>query len=156
MAQQTKVVDGEAGKQILLSIMEKQPKGIFFKDLKNIPLDSWEVRGKKSKGYFFDMGTKMFEAHLAEIPPGTNKKAHRHQIEAIIYIVKGKGYSMMWPEGEAPKRYDWEEGDLFCVPMNWWHQHFNLDKEKTARYLAFTNIQFMESLGLFDTAQQEE
>ncbi len=156
MSQQTKVVDGEAGKKILLSIMEKQPKGIFFKDLKNIPLDSWEVRGKKSKGYFFDMGTKMFEAHLAEIPPGTNKKAHRHQIEAIIYIVKGKGYSMMWAEGEKPKRYDWEEGDLFCVPMNWWHQHFNLDKEKTARYLAFTNIQFMESLGLFDTAQQEE
>ena len=152
----TKVVDGEAGKKILKSIMEEQPKGIHFRDLKNMPLDSWDVRGKKSKGTFFDMGTKMFEMHLAEIPPGTNKKAHRHQIEAVIYIVKGKGYSLMWPEGEEPKRYDWSEGDLFCVPMNWWHQHFNLDPNDTARYLAVTNIAFMENLGLFDTAQQEE
>jgi gentisate 1,2-dioxygenase len=153
---QPRVVDGQAGKEILMSIMENTPKGIFFKDLKNMPLDNWDVRGKNSSGIFFDTNTRMFEGHVAEIPPGTNKKAHRHQIEALIYILKGTGYSLIWAEGEQPTRYDWEEGDLFAVPMNYWHQHFNSDPEKTARYFAITNINFMTALGLFDTAQQEE
>ncbi|HEY6041436.1 MAG TPA: cupin domain-containing protein [Anaerolineae bacterium] len=153
---QSRVLDGQAGKEILMSIMENTPKGIFFKDLKNMPLDNWDVRGKNSRGIFFDTNTRMFEAHVAEIPPGTNKKAHRHQIEAIIYILKGTGYSLIWAEGEQPTRYDWAEGDMFAVPMNYWHQHFNSDPAKTARYFAITNINFMTSVGLFDTAQQEE
>lgn len=153
---QTKIVDGEAGKKILLGIMDHAPKGIFFKDLKNMPLDAWDVRGKNSKGIFFDTNTHMMEAHVAEIPPGTNKKAHRHLIDAIIYILKGRGYSLIWAEGEQPKRYDWTEGDLFAVPVNYWHQHFNLDPKNSARYLAITNINFMQGLGLFDAAQQEE
>ncbi len=153
---QTRIIDGAAGREIITRFMhEHSHRGLFFKDLKNMPLDSWDERGKNSRSIWFDTNTRLMEAHVSEIPPGTNKKAHRHLIEAIIYIVKGKGYSLIWAEGEEPTRYDWEEGDMFAVPMNTWHQHFNLDPVNPARYLAITNINFMESLGLFDTAQQE-
>ena len=29
-----------------------------------------------------------------------------------VVIIGGQGYSLMWPEGEEPKRYDWEVGTL--------------------------------------------
>jgi hypothetical protein len=42
----------------------------------------------------------------------------------------------MWPEGEEPKRYDWEIGTMIVPPNMWYHQHFNTGTTPS-RYLAF-------------------
>ena len=78
----------------------------------------------------------MLSAHLAELAPGGNSVRHRHTTEAYIYIVKGYGYSIINYEGEEEQRIDWSEGMLFSPPVWAWHQHFNLDPDEPARYLA--------------------
>jgi oxalate decarboxylase/phosphoglucose isomerase-like protein (cupin superfamily) len=81
------------------------------------------------------MAGNVMDCHVSEFPVGTYKKTHRHGPSAHVIILKGKGYSLMWPEGSPIQRYDWHEGSLFVPPDQWWHQHFNTGNTP-ARYLA--------------------
>jgi len=74
----------------------------------------------------------------------TKSGKHRHQGGLVIYVLDGKGYSVV--EGE---RWDWEKGDLVLLPMKPGgveHQHFNLDPQKPAVWAAFINVPIQEYL----------
>lgn len=88
--------------------------------------------------------SKSLSMFIGEIPPGGHSGCHRHMSEACIYILSGKGYTMVNDE----TRVDWEEGDAMFIPVMAWHQHFNDDPDRPARYLAATNFPQMENLGL--------
>ncbi len=75
---------------------------------------------------------------LIEIAPGKQLSPHRHLAEEIIYIVSGKGHTLMWnKEGGKQERYEWKAGDLMSPSMNAWHQHFNTS-DTPVRYVSFT------------------
>lgn len=86
---------------------------------------------------------KSLNMFIGEIPPGGHTGCHRHMCEACIYILSGKGYTMV-----EDKKVEWEEGDAMFMPVMAWHQHFNGDPRQPARYLAATNFSQMEKLGL--------
>ncbi|UCE74239.1 MAG: hypothetical protein JSV56_00660, partial [Methanomassiliicoccales archaeon] len=54
---------------------------------------------------------------------------------AYIVILEGKGYSLMWLEGQPKQRFDWHRGSLIVPGRMWFHQHFNTGGEP-AKYLA--------------------
>jgi cupin superfamily acireductone dioxygenase involved in methionine salvage len=67
---------------------------------------------------------------------------HRHQGGLIIYVLDGKGYSVV--DGE---RIDWEKGDLLLLPLKpngVEHQHFNVSPEKPAVWMAFIHRSIRE------------
>lgn len=76
----------------------------------------------------------------------THSGKHRHQGGLVIYVLQGKGYSII--DGE---RKDWEKGDLLLLPIRPGgveHQHFNSEPGKGCMWVAFLHEHVMENLAL--------
>ena len=108
----------------------------FVADAVNLPLISAKERGAGGGHIRFNMAKGSMNSHISQFPIGTYKKGHRHGPGAHVIILSGEGYSLMWPEGEEPKRYEWQVGSMIVPPNMWFHQHFNTGTTPS-RYLAF-------------------
>jgi len=89
-----------------------------------------------------DLPIRCFNIHITQLDPGKGTKLHKHHNEAVIYIVEGKGYSII-----QGKRYDWEQGDAVYVPPFNWHANYNTG-EKRAVFMGITNKRMLNWLGL--------
>lgn len=72
---------------------------------------------------------------------------HRHQGGLVIYVVKGRGYTIV--EGE---RKDWKAGDLLLLPVvpgGVAHQHFNEDPDAHAEWIAFIYRPMHDAIGSY-------
>jgi oxalate decarboxylase/phosphoglucose isomerase-like protein (cupin superfamily) len=108
----------------------------FVADAINLPLIPAKERGAGGGHIRFSMAKGSMNSHISQFPTGTYKKAHAHGPGAHVIIMSGEGFSLMWPEGEQPRRYEWKEGAMIVPPNMWFHQHFNTGTAP-ARYLAF-------------------
>ena len=108
----------------------------FVADAVNIPLINAKERGAGGGHIRFNMAKGSMNSHISQFPVSTYKKGHAHGPGAHVIILSGEGYSLMWPEGEEPKRYDWKVGTMIVPPNMWFHQHFNTGTVP-GRYLAF-------------------
>src|SRR4030095_2977977 len=119
----------------------------FVADAINLPLITAKERGAGGGHIRFNMAKGSIASHISQFPVGTYKKAHAHGPGAHVIVLTGEGYSLMWPEGEEPKRYDWKYGTLIVPPNAWFHQHFN-SGPVPARYLAFKHSSPRNSQGV--------
>lgn len=108
----------------------------FVADAINLPLISAKERGAGGGHIRFSMAKGSMNSHISQFPVGTYKKAHAHGPGAHVIVLSGEGFSLMGPEGEEPRRFDWKQGTMIVPPNMWFHQHFNTGRTP-ARYLAF-------------------
>ncbi|MGH7088622.1 MAG: hypothetical protein ACREFQ_06950, partial [Stellaceae bacterium] len=108
----------------------------FVADAVNLPLISAKERGAGGGHIRFNLAKGSMNCHISQFPVGTYKKAHAHGPGAQVIILSGEGYTLMWPEGEEPRHYQWKVGSLIVPPNMWFHQHFNTGTTPS-RYLAF-------------------
>ncbi|HEY5624759.1 MAG TPA: cupin domain-containing protein [Gammaproteobacteria bacterium] len=108
----------------------------FVADAVSLPLVEAKERGAGGGHIRFNMAKSSLNSHISQMPVATYKKAHAHGPGAHVIMLTGQGYTLMWPEGEEPTRYDWRPGALITPPNMWYHQHFNTG-DSPARYLAF-------------------
>lgn len=115
----------------------------FISNVKDVKLVPRLKKGGDNKNMYIHMaGTTMF-AHISEFPVGTYTKSHCHGPGAHIYVLDPTGYTLMWNDGEEPKKYDWFEGSVISPPAGMWHQHFNTG-DRPARYVALHGSRAIE------------
>jgi oxalate decarboxylase/phosphoglucose isomerase-like protein (cupin superfamily) len=119
----------------------------FVGDAINLPLVTANSRGADGGHIRFNMAKGAMPSHISQFPVGTYKKAHAHGPGAHVILLSGTGYSLMWRDGEEPKRYAWEAGTLIVPPNGMYHQHFN-SGPTPARYLALRNQSLRNSQGV--------
>lgn len=90
--------------------------------------EPWELtRQGKLKWYVHpetETASKQKLIYMQEIPPGSRSGRHRHIAEELVLVMSGKGYDV-----HDGQRWDWEEGDMICIPVMTDHQHFNTGRE---------------------------
>lgn len=113
-------------------------RGYAVDDVNAIPLKPWARKGGTG-AYINLIGAEdADDAYICEIPAGGALRPQKHLFEEFIYVLKGSGATEVWNEGQSKQKIDWQEGSLFAVPLNAWHQHFSRG-ERPARYIAVTN-----------------
>jgi quercetin dioxygenase-like cupin family protein len=66
------------------------------------------------------------EVFVAKLGPNGKSKAQKHIYEKLIYVIEGRGHTLIWRNDKSePYRLEWEAGDLFSTPVNFRHQHYN-------------------------------
>ncbi len=88
---------------------------------------------------------------ITVISPNSNDRKHRHYYETIIFVLEGKGYSII--EGD---KVEWEAGDALHIPPWAWHQHFNTDLEREVKHLSGTNEPLLQSVGEIAIREESE
>jgi hypothetical protein len=76
----------------------------------------------------------------------THSGKHRHQGGIVIYVIEGKGYSLV--DGE---RVDWKTDDLLLLPIKpngVEHQHFNAEPGTPCHWVAFLYMPIMEYVAM--------
>lgn len=129
----------------------------FIADARIFKLEEWKERGASGTNVMLEMAGGTMAAHISEFPIGTYKKAHRHGPGFNVIIIKGKGFSLFWKEGEPIKRYDWQDGSVFVPPEMVFHQHFNTGATP-ARYLPprFGGIKYSMGEGFGDISKVDK
>jgi len=88
---------------------------------------------------------------ITTIAPNSNDRKHRHYYETMIFVLEGRGYSIV--EGE---RVEWEAGDAIHIAPWSWHQHFNTEADKEVKFLSGTNAPLLKSAGDIDLREESE
>ncbi len=93
--------------------------------------------------YYKDTALQTWQVFIHDIKKQSGK--HRHQGGLVLFILEGKGWSVV-----NGVRYDWEEGDLVPLPLipgGVEHQHFNDSDDETAKIIA-VEANFSATLGV--------
>jgi pyrroloquinoline quinone (PQQ) biosynthesis protein C/quercetin dioxygenase-like cupin family protein len=100
--------------------------------------------------YPIKLPSRSVSMSIGVLAPGASTSNHRHAYESLVYVVAGRGYTIM--EG---KRFAWEAGDAFYTPPWCWHQHFAADGGAVT-YLTATNMPMLHALGQTVLREEEE
>ena len=114
-------------------------EGSALEDLATLPVTDWERRGGKvAYTRLGDQETRNLQ--IVEIPPKGELKPEHHMYDAIMFVMKGRGATTIWQEGEGKTTLEWQEGSLLALPLNAWHQEFNSSGVEPCRLLLGTNM----------------
>jgi gentisate 1,2-dioxygenase len=78
------------------------------------------------------------------LTPKDETETHRHTSTAIYHVFRGTGTTLI---GE--KKFDWQQGDSFVVPLWYAHRHLNRSSSQDAILFSMTDAPVLKALDLY-------
>lgn len=110
------------------------------------PLKPWARTGGKAVQIQLNGTGELNAAYIQEIAPKGQLTPQRHIYEELVFVLKGRGSTSVWYDGQRKNSFEWQAGSLFSIPLNAWYQHFNGSGSEPARYIAVTTAPIMMNL----------
>ena len=121
-------------------------KGFFVEDLATVEVKPWARMGGLGTYINLDGTGGTNDCYVCEIPPGKDLNPERHMFEETIYVVSGRGATRVGNDEATRTAFEWQEGSVFSIPLNTWHQHFNGSGTDPVRFAAVTNAPLVMNL----------
>jgi oxalate decarboxylase/phosphoglucose isomerase-like protein (cupin superfamily) len=112
---------------------------IYIENLHTIELKPWARRGGKGVYLNHDASRTSNDCYVCEIPAGGELQPQRQLFEEMIYVLDGRGSTVVTNGAGARVSFEWKAGAIFAIPLNTTHQHFNGSGSEPARFVAVTN-----------------
>ena len=87
----------------------------------------------KGRGDFVSM-------FVLDLAPGAATAPQRHLFEEVIYVLSGRGSTVIESAGGAKHSFEWGPRSLFAIPLNTRYRHFNGSGAERARLASTTNL----------------
>ena len=114
-------------------------EGSYLEDLGALPLADWERRGGKAA--YTRLGDQETNGlQIVEIPPKAELRPEHHMYDEVMFVLKGRGATTIWQEGEPKHTVEWDKGSLLGIPLNTWHQEFNASSDEHCRLVFGNNL----------------
>ena len=111
----------------------------YVPNLHTVDLKPWARRGGRGVYINHEASRTSNDCYVCEIPPGQKLEPQRQLFEEMIYVLDGRGSTSVWSDAGHRITFEWKAGSMFAIPLNAWHQHFNGQGQKPARFVAVTN-----------------
>jgi oxalate decarboxylase/phosphoglucose isomerase-like protein (cupin superfamily) len=112
---------------------------LYVENLLTIALKPWTRRGGKGVYLNHDASRTSNDCYVCEIAPGAELAPQRQLFEEMIYVLHGRGSTVVSNEAGARVSFEWKAGAIFAIPLNTTHQHFNGSGTEPVRFVAVTN-----------------
>lgn len=117
----------------------------YLESLAKADVAPWEMFG--GNGCFVNLTDSfLVGSFILEIPPGKALKRMHHLFEGQVYVIEGKGHTVIEQPGYPTLTVSWQPRSLFSPPINTRYQHVNRDQERPARLLVVNNAPLVMSL----------
>jgi len=134
---------------------EHQRKGAWLIKGRDLP---WENNRQGKMKWFLhpaldNTSIRSMIVFEQEIPPGGRSGAQKTPGGAVLYILEGKGYTLL--DGE---RHDWQAEDLVNIPIRAEGvvvQHVNADPRRRVRFVS-ADLNLVDILGVDRGAELEQ
>ncbi|MGE6395438.1 cupin domain-containing protein [Chryseobacterium scophthalmum] len=120
-----------------------KPSHVIHKNVENEGIHNQFSEERKHPVFFVDLPSKNVSMTIGGLLPAQKTNRHRHTYETILYVLEGKGWTLVEDE-----KVEWEVGDAVYIPSWAWHQHQNLSDTEPARYIACENAPQLQNLGV--------
>ncbi len=112
----------------------------FGIDLLGVQVAPWARMGARGAFVHLKGRGDFLSVYVCEIPPGGGTEPQRHLFEEVVYVLAGRGSTVVEGPGGARHAFEWGVGSLFALPLNVRYRHFNASGTEPARFVSTTNL----------------